>query len=295
MNENPPSTQPSFRQIADLFQVPVLAVDPELSAPPRKKKGDTAEESDELGRVFLSEGDWQTAIRHFKDAIAQRKSGDIVSRIELAGALEYADQGPQALRQYQLALRAQSEAVEPHVGLSDVYKRYSRNEDSLRELEEAIRLEPGNAYFRIKLAERYRELGAPKKALLAAQGAVAAKPDEAFYHYWIGDLLIEMRRFDEALDALRAAIELSPGDDFLYLRATVAFWGAGRRPEAIKALRLASDLDPEKSLYYGLLAILLEETGQYEQAKLESDRAAKMDRYDHDSLSRLLDETGIEA
>lgn len=285
---------PTFKQIADLFQVPVLEEPAEVRAAPRKKKGDTAEESDELGRASLSEGDWQMAIKHFRDAIAQREPGDINSRIELAGALEYADQAPQALRQYQIALRAQQEAVEPHLGMSDVYKRYSRYNDCLRELEEAIRLDPSNAYFRIKLAETYRELGEWKKSLQAAQGAVAAKPDEAFYHYWIGDLLIQMKRYEEALESLRAAIELSPGDDFLYLRAAVAFWGAGRKPEAIKAIRLASDLDPSKHLYYGILSILLEESGLVEEARLESDRAKQMDRYDHDSLGRLLDEMGID-
>jgi tetratricopeptide (TPR) repeat protein len=285
---------PTFKQIAELFEVPVMGEPEEVAVEPRKRKGETAEESDELGRAYLSEGDWQKAIKHFKDAIAQREPGDVNSRIELAGALEYADQAPQALRQYQIALKAQTDAVEPHVGMSDVYKRYSRWNDCLRELEEAIRLEPSNAYYRIKLAETYREMGERSKALQSAQAAVACKPDESFYHYWVGDLLIVMKRYDEALDSLRAAIELSPGDDFLYLRSCVAFWGANRRPEAIKALRLASDLDPEKHLHYGLLAILLEETGQLDEARLESERAKKMDRYDHDSLSRLVGEMGIE-
>lgn len=288
------ATNPSFIQIADLFQVPVLPEPSEVPVAPRKKRGESAEESDELGRACLNEGDWQAAIEHFRTAIAQREPGDVYSRIALAGAFEYADQAPQALRQYQIALKAQSQAVEPHLGMSDVYKRYSRYDDCLRELEEAIRLDPGNAYFRIKLAETYRDLGELRKALQAAQGAVAAKPDEAFYHYWVGDLLIKMKRYEDALDSLRAAIELSPGDDYLYLRATVAFWGAGRKPESIKALRLASDLDPSKHLYYGLLSILLEETGQPAEAQLESSRARKMDRYDQDSLDRLLEEMSIE-
>src|SRR5437868_6073663 len=144
---------PSFKQIAELFEVPVLSDPEEVRALPRKKKGETPEESDELGRQYLSEGDWQNAIKHFRDAVAQRKPGDINSHIDLAGALEYADQAPQALRQYQIALKAQAQAVEPHLGLSDVYKRYSRYDDALRELEAAIRLEPANAHYRIKLAE----------------------------------------------------------------------------------------------------------------------------------------------
>lgn len=287
--------EPSFRQIAELFQVPITQDPDEVERSPRKQKGDNADESDDLGREFLTEGDWATAIKHFRDAVAQREPGDITSQINLAGAMEYADQAPQALRQYQKALKSQEQAVEPHVALSDIYKRYARYSEALKEMEEAIRLDPSNAYLRLKLAETYRELGERKLALQAAQGAVAAQPDQPMYHYWVGDLLIEMKRYEEALDSLRAAVELSPGDDFLYLRTTVAFWGAGKQVEAIKALRLASDLDPEKHLYHGLLGILLEETDQFDEATLESQRAKKMDRYDHDALARLLDEMSIEA
>ena len=47
-------------------------------------------------------------------------------------------------------------------------------------------------------------------------------------------------------------------------------------------------------MYHGLIGILLDEMDQLDESKLESDRAAKMDRYDHDMLGRLLDEMLIE-
>jgi tetratricopeptide (TPR) repeat protein len=287
--------EPSFQTIANLFQVPIGDETVEDNESPRNKTGKTAEESDELGRQSLSDGDYETAIRHFREAIRQRDPNDISSRIDLAGAYDYSDQAPQALRQYEKALRIRQEAAEPHVGKSDLLKRYGRFREAIEQLEEAVRLEPGNAFYHIKLAETLREMGERKRAVVAAQGAIAAQPDEPFYHYWVGDLLTEIGRYDEALDSLRAAIELSPGDDFLYVRTMVAFWGAGRRPEAIKAIRLASELDPEKHLYHGVLGVLLEEMGQLDEARQESERAAKMDRYDEDALGRLMDEMGIEA
>jgi tetratricopeptide (TPR) repeat protein len=284
---------PSFKTIADLFQVPQTDVS-DVKPNVRKKEGETAEESDELGRQSLSEGDFETAIKHFRKAVEQRDVNDPSSRIDLAGAYSASDQFPQAMRQYERALRVKEDA-EPHVGLSELYKRYGRFRDSIEHLEQAIRLEPNSPYHHFKLAETLREMGERKRALVAAQHAVAAKPDEPFYHYWMGDLLIHMGRYDEALDSLRAAIELSPGDDYLYVRAMVAFWNAGRKPEAIKAIRLASDLDPEKNVYHGLLGVLLERMGQPDEAKLESERAAKMDRYDRDTLDRLLAEMHLEA
>jgi tetratricopeptide (TPR) repeat protein len=285
--------EPSFKVIADLFQVDQPA-DLEIHETAAKRHGETAEESAILGRQALSQGDVASAIRHFKEALAKADPADVAARVDLGGAYEYGDDFPQALRQYEKALRTQADTTEPVIGVADLYRRYGRFKDSIVKLEEAIAREPGNAHLHIKLAQTLREARQRTRALAAAQGAIAIGPDVAFYHYWVGDLLIEMERFDEALDSLRAAIEISPGDDFLYLRATVAFWCAGRKPESIKALRLASELDPEKHLYHGLLGILLDESGQPEEAALESGRAEKMDRYDHDMLGRLLDEMKIE-
>ncbi len=284
---------PSFKAIADLFAIPPPE-ELEIKRAKYKSQGDTAEESDAFGKQSLNDGDFEAAIKHFKRAVEQRGQGDIASRIDLAGAYEYTDQYPQALRQYEKALREREDAAEPHIGISDLYKRYGRFRDSIQQLEEAVRLEPNNSFYHFKLAEALRDAGEPRRALAAAQGAVAAKPDEAFYHYWIGDLLIQMKRFDEALDSLRAAIELSPGDDHLYIRAAVGFWGAQRRPEAIKAVRLASDLDPSKHLYHGLLEMLLDEMDLTEEANLETERANKMDPFDQDNLRRLAVEMGIE-
>lgn len=287
------TARPSFSTIAELFQIPIVA-DIEVDEPRAPKVGRTADESDALGRACLSDGDYRKAIDHFQRACTQREPSDIRSQIDLAGAYEYADQAPQALRQYLRALEIQQDALEPQLGLSDVLRRYGRFRESVEHLQAAAKADPTNPFVHLKLAETLREAGHPQAALVAAQGAIAAKPDDAFYHYWTGDLLISMRRYDEALDALRAAIELSPGDDFLYLRACVAFWGADRRPEALKSIRLASDLDPDKHLYHGLLGVLLEECGQLDEARLESDRAKKMDRYDQDLLGRLMDEMQIE-
>ncbi|RYG18950.1 tetratricopeptide repeat protein [bacterium] len=287
--------EPNFKTIADLFAVPQPTEDLPIEEAGRKKHGETAEESDALGALHLRENNVAEAIRHFKEAIAQRPQGDITSQMNLAAALDYGEQSPQALRQYRRALEVQQDAAEPHVGLSDAYKRYGRFSDSIRELELAIEREPQNPYFRIKLAETLRDAGFPKRAILAAQAAVVAHPEEAFYHYWLGDQLITMGQDEEALESLRAAIELSPGDDHLFLRVAVPFWRLGRRAEAVKSVRLASDLDPEKHLYHGLLGIMLEEMDQSEEAQLESKRAEKMDRYDHEVLARLMAEMKIEA
>jgi tetratricopeptide (TPR) repeat protein len=158
---------------------------------------------------------------------------------------------------------------------------------------QAIELDPNNANHHAQLAQILREMGEPNKALIAAMGAVAAAPDQPHYHYWIGDLLMSLGRYSEALESFQAAIELSPGDDHLFLRTAVAFWADGKKKQAIKAIRLASDLEPSKNLYHGLLAVFLRLDNQMTEAEQEDPRAGLMDRFDVESLQRILKELGI--
>jgi tetratricopeptide (TPR) repeat protein len=285
--------EPSQKQIADLFTV-VYNKSQDIDAPVRKTRGDTAEESNELGTLSLTEGDYEKAIEHFRRAVEQSETVAPEALINLAGAYEFADMAPQALRQYEKALRIQSDSTEPRLGLSQLYKRNARYKESLQHLEQALKVNPRNAFMRFKMAEILREIGERDAALVAAQLAVAAGPSDSFYHYWYGDLLIEAKQYEEALGALRAAIELSPGDDYLYLKAAIAFWGAGKRQEAVKSVRLASDLDPDKHLYHGLLELLLSEMELNEEADLEAERSSQMDDYDRDALHRIADSMGLE-
>jgi tetratricopeptide (TPR) repeat protein len=283
-----------YKRIADLFGLALPApVEGEDEDTPRKLTGATAKESADLGAQSLTAGDYEKAIEHFRRAVEQSKDEDPALRIDLAGAYEYAEMAPQAMRQYLEALRVTSDAPEPHVGLSQLYKREGRWREAIAELEAALRADPENAFHYFKLAELHAEIGDRASALSAIQAAVVHAPDDPFYHYWMGDLLIAMKRPDEAVDALRAAVELSPGDDFLFLRTAVAFWNAGRPSEAVKAIRLASDLDPDQALYHGLLQRFLLAQNQEEEAALEAKRAQELDDYDAERLRRLLVEVGL--
>ena len=280
----------NYHAIADLFgSLTVDHSDPSVPA----KLGETAEESDLLGRMSLEAGKYAEAIEHFKNAVNLRNPNDPTSRIDLGAVYEATDQFPQAYRQYEKALAANDKAVEARVGLSELYKQYGRYKDALEELQKASELEPENPYFHWKIAETLREAGFPKRALEHAVAAVVTKPDDSFFHYWIGDLQTQLGQYEEALQSLRAAVELSPGDDYLYLRCAVPFWRLGMKAEAIKAVRLASDLNPEKHFYHGVLEELLRANDQEDEADLEIDRATQMDRYDDDSLDRLLEEMGF--
>ncbi|RYG49696.1 tetratricopeptide repeat protein [bacterium] len=268
----------AYQAIADLFQTPKEEKETVFF------EGRTLDESRALGEASLEDNNLESAVRHFRKAVEQSEPGDTQAMADLAGVLTASDQLPEAMRQYQKALKAKQDP-DPLIGISELYRRYGRFRDSLEPLQKAIELEPTNPYHHYKLAETLRDMGERRKALAAIQNAILVKPDESFYHYFAGDLLLSMDRIEESLPAFRAAVELSPGDDFLYLRTAVAFYRANKPVEAIKALRLASDLNPDEDLYLALLEQISDEpiTG----------RRPKLDRYDEDRLSRLMAEMEI--
>ncbi len=280
----------TIKAIADLFGT--FQSDVRTDVEPLRK-GHSADESDQLGRLSLEGGNFSEAIAHFKNAVDQREPRDISSRLELAGAYETADLFPQAFRQYEKALAIRPDSAEARAGIADLKKRYGKFRDSIDHLLMALEKDPTNAFMNFKLAETLRDAGAPRSAMEYAVNAVVAMPDNDYFHFWIGELNIQLGNYDEALQSLRAAVELSPGDDYYYLRCVVPFWRLGKRAEAIKSVRLASDLDPTKNMYYGLLEELLRANEQFEEADLEIPRSSKMDRYDEETVEKLLDEMGI--
>ncbi len=257
------------------------------------KAGKSPDESRAFGEGALYEGDYESAITHFREAVAQSSETSPWTLMELGAAYATAGRVPEAFRQYEKARRIQKSG-ELLIALSSVFQQYGgRAHEALDTLVEASRLEPENAFVHYKLAEALRRYGFKKDAVTAVRVAVACAPDQSFYHYWLGELLLELGSFVESAEALHAALELAPGDDELFCLAAQALWGTGKKDEAVRAVRLASDLAPKNGYYRGLLVSLLRAQGATEQAEVEAKGKTQMDDYDRASLARALERIGL--
>jgi tetratricopeptide (TPR) repeat protein len=277
--------------IRELFDLPGAGAAKVVSQY-RSRVGKTREESQEIGRLCMSEDDYDGAILHFRRALEQAVGDRHEILLELGAAYEAAGMSPQAYKQYKTAAKIR-ETGEIARGIGEVLASYGKNSEALRELRRATEIESGNAYNHFRLAELLRKMGHPKMALEAIAGAVSFAADDPFYHYWMGDLLLEVGRYDEAVLSFAAAAELSPGDDRLFQLSGIALWGAGKKAEAIRSVRLASDLNSEDRVNYGLLEVFLRLNGQALEADQESKRSREMDAYDRETLSRLVRLAGI--
>lgn len=278
-----------YKNIMELFDLPGIG-GKEVVSDARSKEGITSEESKILGTQSLDDGDYEAAIKHFKNAVEQGGEG---AGFDLGAAYEATDMIPQAFYQYEKARKTKASA-EVYASLGALYRKYGKGSEAIREMELAVQAEPFNSFLHYKLAEVLRDNGYRKAAREAMSGAISSDPDEGFYHYWLGELLVKMKDFDEAAKCLQAALELSPGDDHYCQLAAVALWGQDKRKEAIRAIRLACDLDADSMVGPVILQRMLEEDGQVEEAKQEDGRVKKATRYDRDVAKRLLAPVGID-
>lgn len=278
---------PDFDLIRELFDLSPEGLDDGTQDRPRKV-GKDEQQSRDYGRKALTEGDYESAIAHFKRAVEQSDDKSPWALMDLGATYATQDNVPQAFRQFLKAKRIQKSG-ELMIGLAALQQQMGHQSEAIQSLRESVELEPESAYNHYKLAEALRRSGFRAQALDAAQVAVAQAPDQAFYHYWLGEFLLELGNYAEAQNALHAAIELSPGDDNLYFLASQAFWGQGKAQEAIRSIRLASDIETENLMYRGLLEVFLRKSGLSEEADQERDRiAGKMEEYDQASLNRVL-------
>jgi tetratricopeptide (TPR) repeat protein len=280
--------QPSLEQIAALFDLGIAQKD-FSDSPLRTRKGSTAAESQELGRLCLNEGDYAGAVDHFKRAIDQEPDHDGTAHIALGAAYELSNEEEAALDAYQEAVRLDN-SVDAQIGLADLLVRQGNREAGLQHYYEAVELDPDNAFAHHKLAEALKERGRIAEAIQQATYAVEKAPEDAFYHLAAAELFYSRSLFEEALVRFRSAMELSPGDDYIYLRASMALWAHGHRAEAMQALKYACDLDPSSGLYPALMATLADRLLLTDVAAEYRERAGELDRYDREGLQRVLAE-----
>ncbi|MBV6456979.1 MAG: Beta-barrel assembly-enhancing protease [Fimbriimonadaceae bacterium] len=278
--------QPSLEQIAALFDLGVAQKD-FSDSPLRQREGADSEESQELGRLCLNEGDYEGAIAHYRRAIDQGPDSDGAAHIGLAAALELSEDAEAALQAYREAARLDNSA-DAQIGMAEILRREGDSEAGLEHLYEAVELEPDNAFALHKLSEALMAKGKGEEAVQIGLAAVAKAPETAFYHLSAAELMFRRKMFGEALGSYRAALELSPGDDYIYLRTAIALWANGHRSEAMQSLKFACDLDPENSMYAELMAVFADRLLLSDVASEYRQRAGELDRYDEDALRRVL-------
>ncbi len=178
----------------------------------------------------------------------------------LGVALMRLGRAPEAVPEFQAAVRLRPDSVTFHNNLGLALASMLRWPDAIAEYQTALRLDPQYEAAHLNLGIAYaRTPGRQPDAIAEYREALRLKPDYALAHCELGNSFQKMGRLEEALAEYRISLRIDPAA--LEARYELAYSLAqipGRVPEAIaecrEILRIHPDDGPTRELLESLLA-----------------------------------------
>lgn len=168
-----------------------------------------AEQRYRLGNRLLASGQPPEAIAQYEVAL-RVKPGLVDAESGLGNALLHANRMPEAIRHFEAALRLEPDRPEVHYNLANVLSVKGNLAEAIRHYEEALRLEPDYAQTHCNLAIALAETGRLDEAVSHFREALRLKPDYAEAHYNLGVALMQLGREAEAKEHIREGLRLRP-------------------------------------------------------------------------------------
>lgn len=253
----------------------------------RDKVGDSPEESEAFGDMCFGEEDYVGALAHMKKAVEQ--GGATVSIfMKLGAASESCNEDEPALEAYKKAFELGG-GFESAIASGQMARALGLRQEAESWFKQAAALAPNKAYPHSLLASFYREEG--RRAQAAEEAKIAAELTEDSWDDWIdaAELAIDAGLPENGEAFARKALELKPTDRWGMVLVSAAQWQAGNTQAAVRSARLATELGDNPEVIHGLLAWMFEILGHAEESEQELKKQGTLDRYDQESLKRLID------
>ena len=165
-----------------------------------------------LGNRLLIAGRIPEAVAQYETAL-RVKPGLIDAESGLGNALLHANRVPEAIKHFEEALRLRPDRPEVHCNLANVLSLTGHLPEAISQYEEALRLEPDYAETHCSLAIALAQVGRLQEAAAHFREALRLKPDYAYAHYNLGIALMQLGQTAEAQGHLREARRLKPDID----------------------------------------------------------------------------------
>ena len=202
-------------------------------------------------RTYARNFDWHDEATLWT-AVTDVNPDDALAHLNLGNALlEIPGRMPDALSEYQRALRIYPNYADAHNNLGAIFLESGRATEAVAEYQAAVRLDPdypdahsnlGSALSRIpgRLADATAEL----------ETAVRLDPENARRRAALGNVLLQTPgRMPEAIVQLETAVRIDPGDAGAHYQLGIALSQMpGRLPEAIQEIEAAERIKPDPRL-----------------------------------------------
>ncbi len=222
-------------------------------------------------------------------------TGNYVALNGLGDSLRSEGRLPEALAEYQAALRLRPWYEPTHVHLAQALVADGRPEEAVREAEQALGLNPGDSEAYVNLGAALMRLGRFPDAESAYRRAISLDSDDPVAYSGVGLALTEEGRSAEGIEELRRAVDIDPAyaDGHYNLGRTLGL--QGRTAEAITEFTTTVQLEPSSAEAHFNLGTALGNAGRLDEAIREFRLAIRLKpgyRNAHLNLGRALAAAG---
>jgi tetratricopeptide (TPR) repeat protein len=218
-----------------------------------------------LGLARAAQGDLDGAVALLEEVLAGDPNA-ATAVYNLATLKQHQGQDEAALTGFLRAAALAPAYVPARLAAAAALHKKGRLEEALVHYREGLARDPDNPPAQLNLALALRALGRLDEAEAALGTMLQRHPDDPSGLLQLGDLFTQRQRWSEARSVFERCRELAPGSATALLGLVGARKGLGDLEGAIAAARAALAAEPTRPPTHRVLAILLSEAGELDEA-----------------------------
>lgn len=233
-----------------------------------------------MGVIHDDLGQTDKAIEEYKKALKTDYQNSVI-HLNLALSYLKQDNFPDAIKELNLVIKFDPEAVEPHAILALLYSTQNKSDLAAKEYESALKnaskLEPKNIDIYKSLGVIYLQQKKFEAAQHIYQLILNLAPNDAEAHFYLANTYNELTKKGPAIEALKKALELRP--DYPEALNYLGYLYVEDNKELDKAeamIKKALELDPDNGAYIDSLGWLYFRKGKFKEAVKELGKAASL-------------------
>lgn len=232
-------------------------------------------------------GEYAAAAPLLKQAAAH-DAQNLPLRLALAHSCLWTKQNQCVMDVYREILNLDAESAEADMLAGEALDDMKDNEGSTKMFRAAVKANPNEPNVHFGLGYLLWTQKQYPEAATEFQAELANDPAHAQAMLYLGDTYLQLNKPEDARPLLQRALELSPSLWLASLDLGIIDSDAGRNDEALRELQAAAKLKDDDVNVHWRLARLYRTMGRKDEAKIEFDKASKLNKAADEDLYRKI-------
>lgn len=194
---------------------------------------------------------------------------DVIKLMTEAEKMDDEEKYDEAIVILENLLTLDSNIVDAHLMLGNMYSKKERYEDAIGEFNKAIEINPDYDAPRINMAMAYKQLDKYDEAIALLKEVHAREPRNNRANYHLADAYMSIKDYDSAIKYLRIGLRYEPSSPTLNAELAMNYYDLGNLEKSEENLNKALQYNPNIHSAHFTLALIYEKKRNYIAAEQE--------------------------